>query len=269
MNLYQGCCHGCIYCDSRSACYRIEDFDRVRIKQDCISILFRELKNKREKGVIGVGAMSDCYNPFESTYKITRKALELIYQFGYGISIDTKSDLILRDIDILQKINETQPVIVKFTITTAKDSLSKKIEPYAPPSSKRFAALKQLSKAGIFTGVLCTPMLPFITDTRENIEQLVNKARESGAQFLFPGYGMTLRENQRAYYYEKLDNLFPMLKERYIKTYQNNYFCVLPKAMQLQKITEDACKKAGLLYRMEDIIAAYQKPKGYRQMSLL
>ena len=169
MNLYRGCCHGCIYCDSRSNCYNIVEFDKVKIKKDCLTILENQLKTKRKTGVIQIGAMSDTYNPFEKKYEITRNALKLIDKYGFGVAIATKSDLILRDIDILKKINEHSPVIIKFTITTFDDDLSKIIEPNVCPTSLRVEALKKLNLEGISTVVWLSPILPFINDTKSNI----------------------------------------------------------------------------------------------------
>jgi len=167
MNIYKGCCHGCIYCDSRSECYQIEDFDRVRAKENAIESIGKELKGKRRKGVIGTGAMSDPYNPLEKKFQLTRGALEEVNKYNFGISIATKSPLITRDIDILKKISSHSPVLIKMTITTFDDDLCKRIEPNVPCSSERFKAIKQLSDNGIYTGILLMPILPFINDTEE------------------------------------------------------------------------------------------------------
>ncbi len=258
MNLYKGCCHKCIYCDSRSNCYHVEDFDRVRAKKDEIEILNQELRNKRKKGVIGIGAMSDTYNPFEKQYEITRKALELISYYKFGVSIETKSDLIVRDIDIFKEINKKADVILKFTITAADDNLSRKIEPNVCASSERLKAMKRLSEQGLFVGTLLTPIIPFITDSEKNIRNVIRLSAESGAKFVYSMGGVTLRENQRDYFYKQLDTIFPKLKEKYIKTYGNNYFCY-PVNKNLAKIFKDECEKNGLLYRMIDIIKAYKK----------
>lgn len=255
INLYKGCCHGCIYCDSRSNCYQIDHFDEVRIKENEIAILNKELQTKKKRGVVGIGSMSDTYNPFEKELKLTRQALELLRFYHFGVSIDTKSHLIIRDCDILK---EMKNVIVKFTITTADDSLSKKIEPYVCVSSERFKAMKTLSDEGIFTGVLLTPILPFITDQENNIKTIIRLAYEHGAKFIYPMYGVTLRENQRDYYYQQLDLLFPHLKERYQHLYGNQYFCGIQHYTYLKTLFEKECKKYGLLYKMEDIIAAYR-----------
>lgn len=179
MNLYKGCSHGCIYCDSRSDCYHIEKFDMVRGKENALTILEQELIKKREKGVIGIGAMSDTYHPLERQYEQTRGALKLISKYGFGVSIDTKSDLILKDIDILKEINAKNNVIVKFTVTTPRDELSKVIEPNVCVSSKRLEAIKTLTENGIFAGIMMNPVLPFITDKKEDAKELIRLAAES------------------------------------------------------------------------------------------
>lgn len=269
MNLYKGCLHGCIYCDSRSSCYNIDNFDMVRGKENALCILEKELSKKKEIGVIGIGAMSDTYNPLEKKYEQTRGALKLISKYDFGVSIDTKSDLILRDIDLLKEINEKNNVIIKFTITTPNDELSRKIEPNVCVSSKRFEAVKKLSDAGIFVGIMMNPVLPFITDKEEDIKELVRLASKAGAKFIHTYMGMTLRDNQRNYYYEKLDKYFIGLKEKYIKTYKDNYNCMVPNYKTLYKVFTDECKKYGILYNMKDIIKAYKKEiKQNEQMRL-
>jgi DNA repair photolyase len=267
MNLYKGCSHGCIYCDSRSNCYQIKDFDKVKIKENVIEILQKEIKSKRKKGVIGIGAMSDTYNPFEKKLQVTRKALALIESNGFGVSIETKSDLIVRDIDIFKKINEKADVILKFTITAADDKLSKIIEPNVCETSKRLAAMKKLSDEGIFVGILLTPIIPFITDSEENIKKIIELSAKNGAKFIYSIGGVTLRENQREYFYSQLDKNFPRLKQKYISTYQNKYYCKsLNKNLGL--IFKRECEKYGLLYKMEDIVKAYKKEELDNQISL-
>lgn len=268
MNLYKGCSHRCIYCDSRSNCYHIENFDIVRGKENALYILEHELSKKREKGVVGIGAMSDTYNPLEKEYEQTRSALKLISKYGFGVSIDTKSDLILRDLDLLKEINSKNNVIIKFTITTPNDELSKIIEPNVCVSSKRLQAIKTLSDNGIFVGVMMNPVLPFITDNEEDIKLLVKLAYENGAKFIHTYMGMTLRENQRDYYFEKLDKHFIGLKEKYIKYYGDRYNCVIPNYKKLYKVFVDECNKYGILYNMNDIIKAYKKEiKGSEQIT--
>ncbi|HHX57102.1 MAG TPA: radical SAM protein [Clostridiales bacterium] len=267
MNIYKGCCHGCIYCDSRSECYGVNDFDTVRAKENALSLIDKELKSKRRTGVIGTGAMSDPYNPFERELCLTRQALELIDTHGFGVSIITKSDLITRDIDILQRIKEHSPVLCKITITASDDELCRKIEPNVSVSSERFSAVKKLTDAGIFTGVLLMPVLPFIADNEENVHQLVRLANESGARFIFPAFGVTLRANQRDYFYKKLDELFPSLKQKYIAQYGNSYECHSPNARNLYKLFSDECKRYGILYKMSDIITGYKSAYESGQMS--
>lgn len=260
MNLYKGCTHGCIYCDSRSNCYHIDNFDIVRGKENALYILEKELR-KKSRGVVGIGAMSDTYNPLEQQYEQTRKALELIEKYGFGVSIDTKSDLILRDIELLEKINLNNNVIVKFTITTPNDELSKIIEPNVCVSSRRLKAIKILNDNGIFAGIMMNPVLPFITDNEKDIKELVRLASENGAKFIHTYMGITLRENQRDYYYEKLDENFKELKEKYMKYYGDRYDCIAPNYKKLYKVFTEECDKYGILYNMEDIIKAYKKMK--------
>lgn len=268
MNIYKGCCHGCIYCDSRSECYRIDNFDVIRAKENALALINKELKSKKRTGVIGTGAMSDPYNPFEREYKLTRGALELINTYGFGVSLITKSDLVIRDIDILKKIKNHSPVLVKITITTCSDELCKKIEPNVAVSSKRFSAIKELSENGIFAGILLMPVLPFLEDNEENIRSIVKKAYENGAKFIFPAFGMTLRQNQRDWYYKKLDEKFPGIKQKYIKQFGNNYECYSPKAKQLWNLFKEDCEKYGIVYKMSDIIKAYKKGYEKDQLSL-
>ena len=259
MNLYRGCSHGCIYCDSRSDCYHIDNFDIPKGKENALAILEKELSKKKDKGIIGIGSMSDTYNPQEIKYEQTRSALKLISKYGFGVSIDTKSDLILRDIDLLKEINKKNNVIVKFTITTPNDNLSKIIEPNVCPSSKRFEAIKKLSDNGIYTGIMLNPILPFITDSEEDIKLLVKKASDSGAKFIHTYMGMTLRDNQREYYYKKLDEYFPNIKEKYLSYYGDNYMCSPPNYKKLYKIFTEECNKYGILYKMNDIVKDYKK----------
>ena len=259
MNLYRGCPHGCIYCDSRSNCYHIDNFDVPKLKENALLILEKELSKKHDHGVVGIGSMSDTYNPLEIKYEQTRGALKLLSKYNFGVSIDTKSDLIIRDLDLLKEINSKNNVIIKFTITTPNDELSKIIEPYVCVSSKRFEAIKTLSDNGIFVGIMMNPVLPFITDDIEDIKKLVKMAYDSGAKFIHTFMGMTLRENQRDYYYEKLDKHFIGFKEKYIKYYGEKYNCPIPNYKEIYKVFVSECNKYGILYNMKDIIKAYKK----------
>lgn len=268
MNLYRGCSHGCIYCDSRSNCYHIDNFDQVKAKKDALLILESEMMKDKMRGVIGIGAMSDTYNPREESLELTRGALKLIKRYGYGVSIDTKSDLILRDIDLLKEINVDNDVIVKFTITTPYDEVSKLIEPYAPLSSKRFRAVKELSDNGIYVGIMLNPVLPFVTDKEEDIKRLVYLAYKSGAKFIHTYMGMTLRDKQRDYYLEHIDKIYPGLLGKYIKTYGDRYECNVLSYKHLYEVFKGECKKYGILYDMKDIIKDYKKKVKEEQIAL-
>lgn len=208
MNIYKGCSHGCIYCDSRSECYRIQDFDRVRAKQDALLLVRNDLRASRP-GVVGTGAMSDPYNPLERELMLTRHSLELLDAFGFGVTITTKSDLLARDIDLLQEIRAHSPVLCLVTVTTADDGLAARVEPGAPRPSRRFWLLEQLAEAGIPAGILMTPVLPFLEDNEINILSLVQAAYRSGAKCIYPYFGVTLRGNQRTWYFDRLNEKFP------------------------------------------------------------
>jgi DNA repair photolyase len=249
MNLYRGCQHQCIYCDSRSECYRIENFADVLVKTNAIDLLQKELARKRVKGTIGTGSMNDPYQPLEAARELTRRALQVIADYQFPVHIITKSDLVLRDRDLLRAISRVYAA-VSFTITTADDALAKKIEPGAPVSSKRFAAMRALADAGILTGVTMMPILPFIEDTEENIRAIVERARDAGATYIIPAFAMTLRDRQRAYYYRQLDRLFPGLREKYEQQYGERYGCAPPNAKQLERIFRDWCTRFNLATRM-------------------
>lgn len=269
MNLYRGCHHGCIYCDSRSECYQNDEFDTVMLKENVLEILQKELACKKKKGIVAIGAMSDSYNAFERELQITRRALQLLSNYHFGVSLETKSDLVVRDIDLFLEIQKHHDVIVKMTITSSNDELSKLIEPHVCVSSKRFQAIQKLSEAGIFTGVLIHPVLPWISDSEENIRELVRLSYLHGAKFVHCHFGVTLRDRQRKYYYQKLDQIFPGLKEKYKKVYGLKYNCMVVDYPHLKYIFQKECQKYGLLYKMEDIIKAYKThQQSFEQLSL-
>ena len=267
MNLYRGCCHGCIYCDSRSECYHVEDFDTVHAKENAAEILRDELRRKVKTGIIGTGSMSDPYNPFENTERLTEKSLMLIDAYGFGITTITKYPLITRDIDLYRQIAEHSPVLCKMTITTADDDLSRKIEPGAAVSSERFKALAALSEAGIFTGITLMPVLPFIEDTQENITAIVRTAHECGVKCIYPYFGLTLRKGNREYFYSKLDELFPGLSDRYRSHFGTRYECISPNYKKLWQVFTAECDKYGIIYEMKSIIRAYKAGYGDTQLS--
>lgn len=269
MNLYKGCPFGCIYCYSRCETYHINKFDKVKIKENALEILEEELKSKKQKGVISFGKLSDPYNPEEEKLELTRKALELAWKYGFGVSIDTKSDLILRDIDILKKISERSSVIVKISITTYDDELARKIEPNVISSTRRFEVVEELRKNGIYTGVLMMPVLPFLTDNEENILNMISKSSSVGAKFLYTKMGMTLKTNQKDYFYHALDILYPGLKEDYQTVYGTKYVCNTLQYRHLMELFLKRCSEAHLLTDMDSIIEEYKKeiPQN-EQMSL-
>ena len=268
VNIYRGCCHGCLYCDSRSDCYRIGDFDTVRAKADALRILRDDLARKVRPAFIGMGAMSDPYNPFEKELQLTRHALELIDAYDCGVAIATKSDLIVRDIDILTSIQRRSPVICKLTVTTTDGALAAGLEPNAPSPGARLAALKTLSGAGLFAGVLLMPVLPFLEDGDEGVLAVVEAAARAGARFIYPAFGVTMRQGQREYFLDGLERAFPgqRLKERYLRQYGDRYQCASPRARALWKVFTEACRERRILYDMRSIRRA--AALGYEERQL-
>ena len=247
MNLYRGCQHQCIYCDSRSECYGIENFNDVLVKINALDLLRDELPRKRVKGTIGTGSMSDPYTPIEREYNLTGRALELIAEHRFGVFMITKSDMVVRDLPTLHAINETTYAAVGFTITTANDELAKKLEPGAPLPSARLRAMKELASAGIYTGIMLMPVLPFIEDNWPNIRDIIAKASDCGAQFIIPWFGMTMRDRQREYFYDCLDRLFPGVTQKYQRAYGNRYSCSVPGAADLYAKTSAECDRLGIV----------------------
>lgn len=271
MNLYRGCCHGCLYCDSRSDCYHTEDFTTVRAKQNALRIVRDNLAHRVKRGVVNSGAMSDPYNPFEKKEQLTRNALALLDAYEFGAALATKSNLIVRDIDILKSIQLHSPVLCKITITTPHDALAKKLEPAAPSPTERFEAVAQLAAAGIFAGILLMPVLPFLQDDDAAILAVVHRAAAAGARFVYPYFGLTMRSGQREYFFAGLEKAFPGkgLAAQYRSRFGTRYHCPSPRAKQLWATFTAACNEAGLLYNMRDIVAAYRQGYGGRQLSFL
>lgn len=269
VNLYRGCCHGCLYCDSRSDCYRNPNFDRVTAKADALRILRDELARKVRPAFIAMGAMSDPYNPFEEELLLTRHALELIDAYDCGVSVDTKSDLIVRDIDLYQSIQAHSPVICKLTITTVDEDLAAKVEPRAPSPARRLAAVRSLAQAGLFCGVLLMPVLPFLEDRPEQVLSVVDRSADAGAKFIYPGFGVTMRQGQREYFLRELDRAFPgeHLSRRYLARYGDRYRCPSPRARELWEVFAARCRERGLLYQMPHIVSAATRGYGDRQLT--
>lgn len=250
MNLYRGCTHGCIYCDSRSACYQMgHDFEDIEVKENGIELLEQALRRKRKKCMIGTGSMTDPYIPLEMELEHVRKALTLIARYGFGFTVITKSSRILRDMDLLQQINETAKCVIQMTLTTFDDDLCRKIEPKASVTSERYETLKRFRDAGIPTVVWLTPLLPFLNDTEENITGLLTMCADAGVRGIINfGMGVTLREGNREYFYKQLDKMFPGLKERYIRTYGNQYIVNSPRSKELSALFHETCAANGIAH---------------------
>ncbi|OGO77759.1 MAG: radical SAM protein [Clostridiales bacterium GWB2_37_7] len=263
MNLYRGCQHGCIYCDSRSSCYGIEDFEEIQYKENALELLDKELRGKKVRGTIGTGSMHDPYMPAEKELKLTRRALEIIKRHRFPVHVLTKSTLVLRDIDLLREISRAYAAI-SITITTADDKIAKLVEPCAPSSSERFAAVKELSDQGLYTGILLMPILPYINDTEENIIEIVKKAKEAGAKYILTWMGVTLRDRQKAYYYKQLDKSLPGLRDMYIKSYGDAYFCPSINQKKLYELLQTECDRVGIKTNMD-----FYKPIEAEQLTFL
>ena len=255
MNLYRGCSHGCIYCDSRSKCYQINhDFEDIQVKINAVELLEDALKRKRKKCMIGTGAMTDPYIPLEMDLEHTRKCLELIHKYGFGLAIQTKSNRILRDLDILKSINEKSKCVVQITMTTFDEEQCKIIEPNVSTTMERFEVLKVMRDHGIPTVVWLTPILPFINDTTENLNGILDYCIEAEVKGIICfGMGLTLREGNREYYYNALDKKFPGLKELYIKAYGNSYEVISKNNSKLMDIFKRRCQEHGVMYRSNDM----------------
>ena len=251
MNIYRGCEHGCIYCDSRSRCYNMNHaFEDIEVKINAPELLEQALKHKRKRCMIGTGSMSDPYMPLEKELKLTRKCLEIIDKYNFGFTLITKSDLVLRDLDLLKKINEKTKCVVQMTITTFDDELCRIIEPNVCVTSRRIEVLKILHENNIPTIVWMTPILPFINDNEENIMNILKACKKAGVYgFMTFGIGLTLREGDREYYYEKLDSYFPGLKNRYIRKYGNSYELKVPDEERLYKLLTSYCTANNIEYR--------------------
>ena len=248
MNLYRGCQHGCIYCDSRSTCYQMEhDFEDIEVKENALELLEAALKSKRKPCMIGTGAMTDPYIPLEEKLGMTRKALELIEKHGCGVAIQTKSDRILRDLDVLTRINDRTKAVVQMTLTTSDENLCRILEPNVSTTRERVAALKQFQAAGIPTVVWLCPILPFLNDTEENTREILEYCADAGVKGIINfGIGLTLREGNREYFYAQLDRHFPGLKQKYIRTYGNAYEIPSPRQRDLMKLFHETCEKYGI-----------------------
>ena len=273
MNLYRGCSHGCIYCDSRSKCYHIEhDFEDIEIKENAIELLENALKRKRKKCMLGTGSMTDPYIPLESKIGNVRKALALANQYGFGFTLITKSNRVLRDLDLLKAINDKTKCVVQMTLTTYDEELCKKIEPNVCTTKERVEALKKLHEAGIPTVVWLCPILPFINDTEENIRGILEYCIEAKVYGIICfGMGMTLREGNREYFYSQLDRLFPHMKEKYMRTYGTQYQINSLKNHKLMQLFHQVCEDNHIIHdnaKIFEYLSAFEEKNSPVQLNL-
>lgn len=258
MNIYRGCQHGCIYCDSRSECYHVDRFDEdIIVKINAVELLEQQLRKMRKRYTIGTGAMNDPYMPIEKTYQLTRKSLEIIDRFQMRAHIATKSNLILRDIDILERIAKRY-ASVAMTITTMNNDLAKKIEPHAPSPKERIEAVGILNSVGIKTGLLVMPQLPYLMEDREHLEGIILAAKQCDAQFVYPAFGVTLRDRQREHYYAQLELFYPELVAKYKSRYGNNYMAECVNHKKMEEYFKQRCKEEGIYVGM----SSYYKELG-------
>lgn len=255
INLYRGCSHGCIYCDSRSKCYHMEhEFEDIEVKENAIELLEEALKRRRRKCIVSAGSMTDPYIPLETEICNVRKALSLIYEYGFGVTLITKSSRIIRDLDLLKKINDKTKCVVQMTLTTYDESLCRIIEPNVSTTHERFKALKKFREAGIPAVVWLSPILPYINDTEENIKGILDMCIEAGVYGIICfGMGVTLREGNREYFYRQLDSKFPGLKEKYIHQYGNQYIIESPINNKLMDLFNKKCSKNNIVHNNEQI----------------
>ena len=271
MNVYRGCMHGCVYCDSRSRCYQFtHPFEDIEVKENAPELLEKILRTKRKKIMIGTGSMCDPYQPCEMDLRIVRRCLELIDQYGFGAAVLTKSDRVLRDLDLFTSINRKAKALVQMTLTIADEGLSRKLEPNVCNSRRRYEVLKEFQIAGIPTVVWMTPILPFLTDTKENVETIVDWCIDAGVKGIICwNMGMTLREGDREYYYRALDRYFPGLSLKYREKYGNSYEVVSSRNAELMTWFHDQCEKHGILHTPETCFTyMHELPERYEQMTL-
>ena len=273
MNMFRGCTHGCIYCDSRSTCYQINhEFTDIEVKINAPMLLEQKLISKRKKCMIGTGAMTDPYVHEEINLKLTRSLLEIIEKYKFGLAIQTKSNRILRDLDLLKQINHNAKCVVQMTLTTYDESLCKIIEPFVSTTKERFETLKIMRDEGIPTVVWLGPILPFINDTKENIEGILKYIVDAKVKgVIWFGTGLTLREGNREYYYQKLDEHFPGLKETYIKKYGNQYLAYSENHEMIDKIVHETCEKHGIMHNIDQVFSylnTYEIKSPFEQISL-
>ena len=271
MNIYRGCTHGCIYCDSRSLCYQFTHaFEDIEVKRNAPELLEKALKARRKPCMISTGSMSDPYMHCEEQLGLTRSCLKIMLRYGFGAAVQTKSDRILRDIDLLDEINQKAKCVAQMTLTTWDQKLCRVIEPNVCDTQRRAEVLEEMKKRGVPAVVWLTPILPYINDTEENVRAVLEACFQAGVKGIICfDMGLTLRDGNREYYYAALDRHFPGLKEVYIRKYGNAYEVPSPSRDQLMRLFHELCEKNHVLHRPEDCFAYLREfPERYRQMSL-
>ena len=273
MNIYRGCTHGCIYCDSRSDCYQMNHaFEDIEVKQNCVELLEKALQSKRKKCMIGTGSMADPYMHCEEKLELMKQCLEVIERYGFGATVITKSDRILRDLSLFSRINQKAKAVVQTTLTTYDESICKILEPNVCTTKKRFEMLMAMKEEGIPTVVWMSPILPFINDTKENLDGLLDYCIKADVKGIICfGMGMTLRNGNREYFYQKLDEHFPGLKRKYQETYGYAYEVGSSNGRTLFRRFQDTCRANQILCTPEDVFAyinEFPQDKGYEQLSL-
>lgn len=273
MNLYRGCTHGCIYCDSRSECYQMKhDFEDIEVKRNAPELLERALRSKRKKCMIGTGAMCDPYMHCEEELRLTRRCLELIDEYGFGITVQTKSDRILRDLDLLTRINRKAKCVVQMTLTTYDEDLCRIVEPKVCTTKRRYEVLQIMKENGIPTVVWLSPILPYINDTQENVKGILEYCREANVYGIICfGMGVTLRKGDREYFYAALDRHFPGLREKYHRRFGYDYEIPSERSGELMKYFRSFCRGNHIVSDVEKVFAylrEFPEHKGYEQLSL-
>lgn len=270
MNIYRGCTHGCIYCDARSDCYNMTHaFEDIEVKQNAPQLLEQALKAKRRRCMIGTGAMSDPYLHAEKELRLTRSCLELIERYGFGLAIQTKSDLIMRDIDLIDSINRRAKAVVQMTLTTADEDLCRIAEPNVCTTKRRFEVLCEMHERGIHTVVWLSPLLPYINDSPENVAAIVDMAGKAGCMGIICfDMGLTLRNGDREHYYSALERHFPGLRERYIREYGDAYMLTSPNAAKLWRVFVTECRSRGIEYRTDAVFDFMRRLEESEQLTL-
>ncbi len=273
MNIYRGCTHGCIYCDSRSTCYQMHHaFEDIEVKRNAPELLEKALRSKRKKCMIATGAMSDPYMHCEEQLQLTRRCVEMIERYGYGLAVQTKSDRILRDLPLLERIQRKAKCVVQLTLTTYDDALCRLIEPGVCPTSRRCEVLRIMQAHGIPTVVWLSPILPFINDTEENVRGILEECAAAGVKgVLCFDMGTTIRDGDREYFFAALDRHFPGMKQRYLTAFGNAYICNSPRNQQLMQLFHDMCERYGMMHQVDEIFAylhAFPEKDSSQQLSM-